>query len=107
MIPKAKPIRSQKIRDAARGEHCTMNGPTCRYDRETTVFCHLNESFAGKGMGIKAHDIAGFFGCSECHSAYDLGQLGDKYFYLLRAVTRTLTRLYEMGLLEVKGAEKL
>lgn len=94
-------IRSDKIRQAARGEICTLNGPTCRYDTETTVFCHLNESFAGKGMGTKADDIAGFFGCHECHAAYDSGRLDDKHFYLLRAVIRTHRRLLEKGVIKL------
>jgi len=96
-------IRSEAIRQSARGEMCLLNGPTCNYNRETTVFCHINEGFAGKGIGIKAQDYAGFYGCSACHTAYDTGQLGeDKYFYLLRAMVWTLGRLVEKGIITVK-----
>lgn len=69
----------------------------CNNNPETVVFCHLNEHWAGKGMGTKAHDI-GFFGCHSCHSAYDQNKIGDdKYFYLLRAVVKTWLKLIELG----------
>lgn len=101
-IHKDTRIDRRKLREAARGERCTLNGPTCRYDTETTIYCHLNESFAGKGMAIKAADFAGgFFGCHECHIAYDTGRLEDRYFYLLRAVVRTQRRLAEKGVIRV------
>jgi len=95
-------IRSNKVRESARDEACTLNGPNCNYDSQTTVFCHLNEQFAGKGIGIKADDI-GFYGCSNCHSDYDGGRLEDKYFYVLRAVVRTLQRLVEKQIITIKG----
>lgn len=98
---KVKPIRSKKILNAARGELCTLNAPGCDYGTETTVFCHLNESYAGKGLGIKAFDVFGFFGCAKCHTCYDTGKLEDKHEYLLRAVTRTWRRLIERGIVNV------
>jgi len=91
---KRKPIRSKKITQSARGEECTLNGVNCNYDSSTTVFCHLNEYWAGKGMGIKSHDI-GFYGCSNCHQDYDQNKLDDKYFYILRAVVKTWVILLE------------
>ena len=99
-------MRSNKIRQAARDEECTFRSPWCNYNAETTVFCHLNEQFAGKGMGIKADDI-GFFGCSACHDIYDRRiQPSDEYkkeeyFYLLRAVVLTLQRLNQKGIIRV------
>ncbi len=95
-------FRSKKVRDAAKGEDCTVNSPNCSYDSETTVFCHLNDHWAGKGRGIKAHDI-GFFGCYNCHTAIDQGKLDDEYFYLLRAMVRTWLRLIELGIVKVEG----
>jgi len=98
-LVKIKPYRSKKIRDSANGEECTLNSPVCNHDPTTVVFCHLNEQFAGKGLGLKAMDI-GFYGCYNCHTAYDSGKLEDKYFYLLRAVIRTWERLREKGLIK-------
>lgn len=99
-------FKSTKIRRAARDEQCTMQTPWCNYNAETTVFCHLNEQFAGKGIGIKAMDI-GFFACYNCHAVYDRRMQPseeykqDEYFYLLRAVVRTLQRLIERGIIHV------
>ena len=98
-LQKRKPYRNKKIRDAARGEDCTMESPFCNYDSVTTVFCHLNESYAGKGISQKADDI-GFFGCSACHTAYDQKKLHDEHFWVLRAVYRTLRRLLDKGILK-------
>ena len=97
---KRQPIRSKGITKSAKGEACTLNSPVCSYDSSTTVFCHLNESFAGKGLGLKAIDV-GFYGCYNCHTAYDSGKLDDKYFYLLRAVVRTWQRLIEKGIVKL------
>jgi len=96
-LTKRKPVRDKAILKSAKDEDCTLNSPVCNYDSSTVVFCHLNEQFAGKGLGLKAIDI-GFYGCYCCHKAYDSGELNDKYFYLLRAVIRTWQRLIEKNL---------
>ena len=106
-LEKHKPYRNQAIRDAARDEKCTLNSPVCNHDPATTVFCHLNEHFAGKGGSQKADDSAGFFGCSSCHDLYD-GRVQitlsiwseSKYFYVLRAMTKTIRRLLDKGVLK-------
>ncbi len=103
MLAKRKPYENKKIRKSAQGEDCTLNSPWCNYDPSTTVFCHLNESFAGKSTGQKADDIAGFFGCAECHRVYDQGYLKalpDADWYLLRAMYRTLRKLIDKGVLK-------
>ncbi len=98
---------SHKIRMSAKGEQCTMNTPWCNYDEETVVLCHLNESYAGKGIGMKAHDYAAFYGCSDCHDIYDRRKhphdayLNDEDFYVLRAVIRTWGRLFEKGIVKI------
>ncbi len=61
-----------KIRRSARGEDCTINLPgICNYNPETVVWCHSNRYEHGKGMGLKAKDEHGAYGCSECHATYD------------------------------------
>lgn len=98
--------RSNRIRKAAKGEDCTMQTPYCNYDNETVVFAHLNEQFAGKGIGIKANDFAGCFMCSGCHDAYDRRMQpdeiyrNDEYFYLLRAYVRTIGRLFDLEVIK-------
>lgn len=107
MIEKRRAIRSNAIRKAANGESCTV----CDRNDGTTVFCHLNESWAGKGMGQKADDI-GFFGCSFCHDVYD-GRIKAAAGYhpavepkvIMRAMYRTWRRLVELKVITIKGYE--
>ena len=99
MIEKFNHVRSKAIRNAAKGEACTV---CCERD-ETVVFAHLNESWAGKGMGIKADDLAGVFLCAKCHDEYDNGD-GISYKAIARAMYRTWRRLWDRGIIgELKG----
>lgn len=101
-LTKRRPIRSDAIRKAANGEACTV----CGRNDGTTVFCHLNEGWAGKGMGQKADDIAGFFGCHECHSQYDCAsefKFAVDEESVIRAMYRTWARLIETGVITIKG----
>lgn len=67
-------IRSRKVIASAKGAPCSVRFPgICNGNAETTVWCHLNGHAFGKGAGIKAHDVLGFAGCSECHNYYDVG----------------------------------
>lgn len=101
-------IRSQKVLRHAKGQPCTAKFPgICNDNPETTVFCHLNGGAFGKGMGQKAHDVLGFFGCSACHAAYDLGHgtrdwiAGQMHEYVLMAVCETWVRLISDGIVIV------
>jgi hypothetical protein len=76
-----------------------MNSPYCNNDPATTVACHLNYHWAGKGGAQKADDCAVFFGCSGCHTAYDQKKLGEnEHFYVLKALTKTTRRLRDLGI---------
>lgn len=107
-LEKRTPYRNKKILDSAKNEECTINSPICNYDKSTTVFCHLNEHFAGKGTSQKADDCAGFYGCSACHDLYDRRRkptkseefyIEQEYFYVLRAVVLTTRRIIDKGIL--------
>lgn len=98
-MQKRIPYRNNKIRKAAKDEACTMQGPNCNGGGADTVFCHLNEYWAGKGAGQKADDCAGFFGCHNCHVDYDGNRLHNPEFYVLRAYYRTIRRLLDKGVL--------
>ena len=110
MLEKHKRYRNRKYLAAARDNPCTLNSPVCNYNDETTVFCHLNESYAGKGMGKKADDFAGFDGCSDCHDLYDGRRqlisieqaewLKDQDWFVLRAVMRTLKNRIDLGVIK-------
>ena len=56
-FPKRVPVRSPKIRAAARDQDCTLRLPGCRND--------------GKGGAQKADDDKGAFGCFHCHDLLD------------------------------------
>jgi hypothetical protein len=61
-----------KIRESANGMECQMRLPgICNHNRETVVWMHANGSAAGKGIGMKSHDLLGAYGCSNCHDVYD------------------------------------
>ena len=94
---KRKPIRSKKITRAAEGEVCTI----CGLPSETVVFVHLDEGWAGKGMRQKADDIAGFFGCKQCHDVYAHLSLPDSIsdYAVLRAMYKTWRRLWDRGII--------
>lgn len=101
-------IRSQKVLRHAKGQPCTARFPgICNGNPETTVFCHLNGGAFGKGMGQKAHDVLGFFGCSACHAAYDQGHgtkgwlAGDMHKLVLEAVCQTWVTLIQDGIVIV------
>lgn len=104
-MQKRQPYRNKKITDAAQGEDCLAQFPGCRNETATTVFCHLNEAWAGKGLGQKADDCLGFFGCSHCHDLYDRRTINAGFEmelndYLLRAVGRTIRRLIDKKVLK-------
>ena len=74
-----KPMKSTRpkmtpIRKSARGQACTLRFPgICNRNPETTAWCHSNRLADGKGMGIKARDEEGCYGCSDCHAWLDGG----------------------------------
>jgi hypothetical protein len=103
---KTKPIRSNKLRQSARGEDCTFQIPgVCNHDPETTVLCHLPDE--SHGMGRKSDDFCSAYGCSNCHDAID-GRMNcfddgaAKYMVINRAMVRTWRRMIEKGLIVIK-----
>lgn len=102
-------IASQAVIDSARGAPCSARFPgICNYDPATTVWCHLNGARYGKGMGMKAHDVLGFAGCSSCHEYYDRGHAthpvlsNDQLLEsVLGAVCESYVRLIVAGIVTV------
>jgi hypothetical protein len=72
-----KPMKVSKpkmtpIRKSAKGQDCLIQIPGVGFhDPATVVWCHSNEYQHGKGMGLKANDEFGAFGCVTCHAIYD------------------------------------
>lgn len=108
---KSKPARSKKLRESARGESCTLMIPgVCDHGTETTVLCHLHDQVSG--MGTKASDLAAVYGCRGCHSVMDGAVRPPEWVTpatvascVLDALIRTHQRMFEKGLIQVKGAK--
>lgn len=107
---KAKRPKMTPIRASARGEQCTLRFPGCNFDPATTVWCHSNHARDGKGMGLKARDEEGCYGCSACHAFLDGGYAGhmerpmvDIYFDLARKISQAILR--SKGLMKCTNSE--
>ena len=102
-------VRSRKLLDSSRGQVCTLNFHGCDYGTETTVACHGNGDFLGKGTGIKASDIYSVDGCNSCHSILD-GRTPSEYteeqkwWFFWRALVKTTNRRIAEGIIKVEGA---
>lgn len=82
-----------------------MRSPRCQYIDENSAFRHINSSRAGKGMGKKADDLFGFFGCQGCEDFYCDPAIDPaiRDSYALMALLETQRVLYhELGLISVK-----
>lgn len=104
-IPKTPERKSQAIRDSARGEACEIRLPGCDGGGETTVWCHLPEAVAGRGLGLKGIDILGAFGCRNCHDIADRRAPRparmtehDIALAFYRALARSVVKLRQKGL---------
>ncbi len=94
-----------KITELARDVPCTARTRACNNNRSTSVWCHLNDLFVGRGAYHKGHDILGFIGCSDCHNLYD-GRAGglsleEKRIIGWEAHARTLAYLLDNDLIEI------
>jgi len=96
-------IRSKKITQSAKDEDCTMGSPVCNGNPATVCWRHSNYGDDGKGWGIKAHDILGFYGCQPCEYWFShQASKEDKLFYFFRAWKRSIIRLFEKGVIVIK-----
>lgn len=89
LIPKTPSFVSQKLRDFARGQDCTLLMPWCNRNHETTVLCHIR-AFGNAGTALKPHDFIAYHGCSECHRREKEAGWDD----ILRALILTQTRVF-------------
>lgn len=98
-------VVSQKYRDAARGQDCTLRLPgVCNFQPETVVLAHVPCGMRGTGM--KGPDMIAVDACSACHDALDSrSRVEVDAWDVVRALAETQMRRIEMGLLIVKGAK--
>lgn len=99
-------IVSQKLRDSAMGQLCTLRTVLCNHDPETTVLAHLPSPI--HGMATKSDDWHAVFACSACHSAMDMRDPIEKNWSAvrLRALQETQRAWFDMGLLQFPVTEK-
>ena len=94
--PKATYIRSKALREAYRLIPCQA----CGANDGTVVCAHANESWAGKGMGIKASDDRAASMCFTCHSRLDQGgdmTRDERRAFWLAAHLKTIPALVAAG----------
>lgn len=107
MFGKPQTFHSKAVRDNAQGQECTLQIPgVCSHDPEQTVHCHIR--IAGfNGVGQKPSDFMGCHACQPCHDALDGRDPNKKPsgHEIMRAVFWTQHRLFEAGLLTMKGAK--
>jgi len=97
-------VRSRAIRQSARGEPCYLQVEgVCRGGTETTVFAHVN--FGGNGLATKESDLSGCYACHACHDALDGRVQADIDSEQVFRAMKTLHRLIEKGIIEVRGFE--
>jgi hypothetical protein len=95
-------VISQKLRDSARGQTCTLRLDGCGYDDGTIVLAHI--PCGQKGMGMKGPDVIACFACNHCHSVIDSRARGEYTDAdLLRALAETQLIWLRLGLLKVPG----
>ena len=96
-------VISQKLRDSARGQNCTLRLDGCFPSNDTVVLCHVPGT-GQKGMGMKTFDVCAVFGCMNCHQILDGQKKGEwDYKNIVRALTETWAVWIELGLISVKG----
>lgn len=61
----------QNLRDAANGRPCLLRYQSCPCDGTMAIWSHCRHHYAGKGAGIKSHDILGALACPHCDAIYD------------------------------------
>ena len=90
--------RKVPLREAARGQVCTLRFGCCNHNPETTVLAHLR-MFGWAGTSQKPPDFLGVFACSACHDALDRRNRAQEWGYddVLRALGETLILQSKMG----------
>jgi len=97
-------VESKKLRDAARGQECTVRAPgICNFNPETSVLAHL--PCGNKGTSMKGPDVIAVIACSCCHDLID-GRRNDAkvdWKDMLRALAETHFIWIRLGLIKITG----
>lgn len=108
--PKPFKVRSDALRQSAKGQTCTVRLPGfCNHNAATTVLAHLPGG--GSGTGTKGDDTHAAYACSDCHDFIDRRRQSKELSgaivldAMLRGLAETHHRMIEAGLLKVEGWE--
>lgn len=102
-------FESKKLRDAAEGQSCVR----CGKNDGTVCGAHYTgcrRLAYGGGMGIKVWDFLMAHLCARCHKEMDTASR-DKHTAwehseeFLHLIALTLARLFDRGIIQVKGAK--
>ena len=98
-FPKKPRWECKKLRDsAAHAGDCMGQGPTCTGgSRNDICWRHSNSQRHGKGMGVKAHDLFGFYGCQACEDFFVGLSKVEAHGFFLAAWERSMILACEMG----------
>lgn len=103
-------MKSQKLRDSARGQACTLRLFCCDGGGETTVLCHYPDGSGTGKMAGKSPDYCAGDGCFKCHQLLDNRAeflkhytMEDYWYFVHRSMVRTLANRFERGLIKVEG----
>ena len=106
MILKTPALRSDQLRNAAKGQQCAVQIlGVCNFNPETVVLAHLPS--VTHGMAYKSDDIWAVDCCSSCHEVLDgrvpfIWLAGEKEQYILAALHTTLIRRIRDGILIIQ-----
>lgn len=100
-------VISQKLRDSARGQDCTLRLDCCNFNSETTVLAHVpcNQ----RGTGMKGPDQIAIFCCSACHDRVDARDSSNGVidpWDIIRALAETQMFWIEKGLMKIEGMKR-
>ncbi|SMY34257.1 nuclease domain-containing protein [Photobacterium andalusiense] len=106
MISKTTALRSDKLRNAAKNQQCSVQIlGVCNFNPDTVVLAHLFST--AHGMAYKSDDFWAVDCCSNCHDVLD-GRVsfewlaGEKEQYMLAALHITLMRRIRDGILIIQ-----
>lgn len=99
-------LRSNKLRNASKGQQCSIQIlGVCNFNPDTVVLAHLPSPT--HGIAYKSDDIWAIDCCSNCHDVID-GRVpfewgpGEKERYFLTALHATLMRRVKDRIIEVE-----
>ena len=83
------------LRKEAKGRDCQIRlDGACGNNRDTVVLCHIHKPSISGGMGLKAEDELGAWGCNTCHDIVD-GRIKGHHCLYYGSEHETLVAFYE------------